>query len=661
MQILDKGRKVLGLIAAAALWSICVDAVASDKAPDWMQALKSMPVPEHREKDDSVCMYSEKILTVKPDGKMSVLVREAFKILRPDSPHGVVRIFFDDQTKIDDLHAWSIPAQGKDYAVKDKDAAIVSAGDGSVLVSDEKFKVLQIPAADPGALVGYEYELDERPYFQQDSWDFQSSVPVREAIYTLQLPTGWSYTPIWRNHEAVEATSVGQNRWQWTMRDLKGVKVEDEMPPFNSLAQRLLIRLKPVAGQGKVVESWRDLGDWYLDLTKAHRDASPAIKQTVKDITEKRTTSLGKIQALALFAQSNIRYVAIELGIGGYQPHFAADILGNRYGDCKDKATLLSAMLREVGIESYYVIINAYHGVVPPDAQPAASWFNHAILAIQLPAGINDPSLLATIQHPTLGNILFFDPTNEFIPLGQLPGYLQGNYAMLVHQDGSELVKLPVLSPSTSGVMRTAKLNLDDKGTLSGEVISRALGHTSFERRSTLQRITSDAEKTKFLERSLANSFSSFRVLDYKINNQSDILQPLEYKYSFEAPKYAKATADMLIVRPRILESYSSGLLEKDEKRENPVQFVSLEKNTDEFVVTLPSGYVADDLPGPTDIDYPFGSYHSKTTVSGNTLRYTRTFEIKEFVVPVDKLDDLKKFYRQIYGDERANAVLIKK
>ncbi|MES1195480.1 MAG: DUF3857 domain-containing protein [Steroidobacter sp.] len=637
------------------------DVYAADRAPDWMQALKSVPVPEHRDKDDAVCMYSERVLTVKPNGKMTTFVREAYKILRPDSPHAVVRIPFDDQTRIDDLHAWSIPTQGKDYAVKDRDAAIIAGGDGSVLVSDDKVKVLTIPGADPGALIGYEYEQEERPYFQEDLWMPQDTIAVREANYTLQLPAKWSYKSIWRNGTAIEPVSIGENRWKWVVHDLKAIHSEDDMPPLNALALQLIIRLVPVEGQGRVVDSWRDLGNWYTALTDGRRTATPAIKQQVSQLLSSQTTLSGKMQALAGFAQGDVRYVAISLGIGGLQPHFAGDVFSNRYGDCKDKVTLLSAMLKETGIDSYYVIVNDEHDVVAADTPPSTSLFDHAIIAIQLPATFKDPKLLSIINHPVLGNLLIFDPTNPFIPFGELPGYLQGNFAMLVRPEGTELVKLPIQASSTNGILRTARFTLNDKGTLAGDVTERYLGEVSSDNRASLQKISADTEKTKFLERKLANALASFKVSDFKINNQMDIYQPLEYKYSFEAEKYAKFTGDMLIVRPRILGGKSSALLEGEEKRENPVQFVSPQKDTDEFIVTLPAGYVIDDLPAPVDIEYPFGSYHSKTTVAGNTLRYTRAFEIRQFTVPLDKLDDLKMFYQQIYRDERANAVLIKK
>jgi hypothetical protein len=81
-------------------------------------------------------------------------------------------------------------------------------------------------------------------------------------------------------------------------------------------------------------------------------------------------------------------------------------------------------------------------------------------------------------------------------------------------------------------------------------------------------------------------------------------------------------------------------------------------RDTDVFEIILPSGYEVDDLPPPVNADYSFASYHSKTEVSGSTLKYSRTFEVKELSVPLSKADDLKKLYRIIASDERNTAVL---
>src|SRR5258708_13548853 len=127
-------------------------------------------------------------------------------------------------------------------------------------------------------------------------------------------------------------------------------------------------------------------------------------------------------------------------------------------------------MLKEIGIESYYVVINSERGAVTSDMPAHMGGFDHAILAIQLPPGLNNASLVAVMPHPKLGRLLFFDPTSELTPFGLLFGPLQANYGLLVLPEGGELVELPQLAPATNGVVRTAKLTLAATGTLSGEV-----------------------------------------------------------------------------------------------------------------------------------------------------------------------------------------------
>src|ERR1700690_1233064 len=167
--------------------------VRAGDAPGWMHAVANAPLPPHDEKTDAVLLYAEDVTMVQPDGKFKNIERRVYKILRPGGrDYGIVFGYFDSNHKITGMRGWCIPAQGKDYEVKDKEAIEVSlAGvEYSDLITDQKDKVLRIPAADPGNVVGYELETEERPYILQDRWDFQESVPVREARYTLQLPSG---------------------------------------------------------------------------------------------------------------------------------------------------------------------------------------------------------------------------------------------------------------------------------------------------------------------------------------------------------------------------------------------------------------------------------------------------------------------------------------
>ena len=649
-------------VLAVSLLSLPAPARAGD-APQWMHALVNVPLPEHDEKTNAVLLLAEDTFTVQGNGKMKRIERRVYKILRPDGrAYGTIYANFDAGTKINSIHGWCIPAQGKDYEVKDKEAietALFGVPDG-ILMSDVKTKVLTIPAADPGNIVGYEMEQEVHPYVMQDVWRFQHiGVPVREAHYSLQLPAGWEHKEVWLNHSETAPASSGSGQWQWALTNVPAVKPESNMPPLSGVAGRMVVSLFPSGGSGtKGFESWSEMARWEDGLDRGRRDASPEIKRKVAALTVSTPTTLAKMQVLARFVQTDIRYVAIELGIGGLQPHPAAEIFNHHYGDCKDKATLLGSMLHEIGVESFHVSINTTRGGAAPDRPPTEEWFNHEILAIRLPDDVKDPSLFAILDHPKLGRILIFDPTDEWTPFGRLRGELQANYGLLVTGDGGELIKPPQLPAALNGVMRTAKLTLTPSGTLSGDFVEQRNGDYATEQRASLKSVLKDADRIKFLESLISHSLPTFQITKASLLNLNQTDQPFGYQYSLVAQNYAKTAGNLLLVRPRVVGVNSSDLLETKEPRRYPVEFDGPWKNTDTVEIAMPTGYEVDDLPPPVNADYSFASYHSKTEVSGNMLKYTRTFEVKELSVPVSKVEDLKKLYRIIAGDERNTAVL---
>jgi hypothetical protein len=285
-------------------------------------------------------------------------------------------------------------------------------------------------------------------------------------------------------------------------------------------------------------------------------------------------------------------------------------------------------------------------------------WFNHEIIAIRLPEGLQDASLAAIYTHPKLGRLLIFDPTDDMTPFGQLRGALQANFGLLVTPDGGDLIELPRLSPSLNGVQRTAKLALNATGTLSGDVREVRVGDRAAAQRSALKSVTKDSDRIKPVEALLANSLTTYRLTKASVTNLNQNEQPFVFDYSLIAQSYAKTAGNLLLVRPRFIGNKSSDLLESKEPRKFPVEFEGPSRDSDTFEITLPDGYEVDDLPPAVNADYDFASYHSKSEVSGNVLRYTRTFEVKETSVPVSKVEDLKKLYRIIASDERNTAVL---
>ena len=148
------------------LAALSLPKAAAADAPAWMHSLVNASVPLHDEKADAVILYSEEIVNVQSADKVKRTVRMVYKILRPTGrDHGRVLVSFNQHSKVTSMRGWCIPAQGKDFEVKEKDAMEISLPKiaGSELISDVKDKMFDIPAADPGNIVGFEYETEEWP------------------------------------------------------------------------------------------------------------------------------------------------------------------------------------------------------------------------------------------------------------------------------------------------------------------------------------------------------------------------------------------------------------------------------------------------------------------------------------------------------------------
>jgi hypothetical protein len=654
-----KRATLLLVLAGGCFLSLVPKASAGGDAPQWLHTLASASPPPYDDKTEAVLLYSDTDVTVISTDKIKTHVREAYKILRPNGrERGVVSVHFNPTRKITNLRGWCIQAKGKDYELKEKDAIEVSANGDSELFSDTKLKILRIPAAEPGNIIGYEYEVEEQPFFLQDIWRFQETDPVRESHFSLHLPSGWEYKASWLSYPEAKPQEDG-NGARWVVTDVKGLRPEPDMPPWRAIAGQMIICFFPAGGTQRKNElaNWHSMGTWYQGLINGQMSASEAIKQEVNVLTSGKTGQLQKMQAIAGFMQHDIRYVAIELGIGGYRPHAASDVFAHRYGDCKDKATLMQTMLHEIGVESYQVVINAQRGAVTGDS-PAHNGFNHAILAIKLPAGVKDPSLVAVVDSAKHGLILFFDPTNTLTPFGEIGGYLQANYGLLVTPDGGDLVELPQEPSAMNSIQREGKLTLDAKGMLAGDITEIRVGDRASSERGRLRAVTNNADRIKPIESLLAGSLSSFHLLKASVVNYERTDQPFGFSYSFQSDNYAKSAGELLLVRPRVLGSKSWGVLETKDPRRFPLEFDGPSRDTDSFDITLPPGYEVDELPPPVNVEYSFGSYHSKIEASGRTLHYSRAMEIKELSVPVNQMEELKKFYRMVAADERNTAVL---
>ncbi len=649
--LLTKASAILPLLV------LLLASMAAAGTPDWLRSVASQTLPKYPDNTNAVIVLDEQLTSVDHEGEIKTLYRRAYRILRPEGrKYGTFAVYFDQETRLTYLKAWSISAQGAEYEVKEKEAVETSPFD-EALYLDMRLKVLKIPAAEVGSLIGYEYEQRRRPFVLQDLWRFQGELPVRQARFVLRLPEQWEYHARFLNHAEAEPQPSGGHQWAWQLQDVPPMAKEPSMPAWRGLAGRLAVTYFPAKAlsHGNTYRSWQDVGSWYAHLAAPSRETTPEISQKVVELTARLPTQVDKLRALAAFVQRNVRYVAVEIGVGGYLPHPAGSVLSNRYGDCKDKATLLATMLQEAGVNSYYVLTHSERGVIAPDF-PSALNFNHVILAIQLPQDAKSADFPALWNHPKLGRLLFFDPTAEYTPIGYLPYQEQANRGLLVTGDGGELVEFPLLQASTNRLERSARLALDAYGRLSGEVKEVRSGYPASQYRVMLLKAT-PRERDKIMESFLGKFLNGVQITHVATENLEQIDKDLVVSYTFSADQYGRNAGNLLLVRPRVIGEKSIDVLE-GESRTQPFEFPALSFDTDAFELSLPPGYHLDGLPKPVHADFPFAEYQTGVESHENSFRYTRTYQVKNVNVGEENLPDLKKFFRQIAAEERDMVVL---
>ena len=161
------------------------------------------------------------------------------------------------------------------------------------------------------------------------------------------------------------------------MKDTPALDLRDipSRPEWAALAARMSVQWGDAAVAGTDNE-WKAIGEWVTTLEADRPEPSPEITAFTQTLIAGAPDFYTKLSRITDSIQKNIRYFIVERGIGGLQANHAADIFRNRYGDCKDKTTLLIAMLQVAGINAYYVPVDDRRGIVDPD-DPSLVWQSH--------------------------------------------------------------------------------------------------------------------------------------------------------------------------------------------------------------------------------------------------------------------------------------------
>jgi len=521
------------------------------------------------------------------------------------------------------------------------------------LYSDVRTKVMRFADTGPGSIVAFEWVQKERPFINQEYHFFQGKSPVVVSRYCLRLPSDWRLESFIFNHEPITPVE-DRNRYSWELLNLAPIAEEPRMPAPMSVSPYLAVSYFPSHGKvaRKSFSNWQDVSRWASQMLDRQAVPNAAVQQKARALVDGVDSAQEKIRIISDWVQKQIRYVSIQLGTKeGYRPHPAALVFKKGYGDCKDKAALLSAMLRSVGIESYTVLVYSDDATWVKPEFPSILQFNHAIVAI------SDPQSEPGVPGGKPGDLVFFDPTDNLTPLGDLPYYLQGGLGLVVKGDSGELVRLPIHSESANATRREADLNLDAGGAVTATVRELLTGQAAAAFRREMASLNSSDLITN-VSAQISRALPGVQILGVRLPESPEDPNPLSLEYSMRSTSFANRSGKLLVIKPMAIwgsqfPSFNSP------KRRQPIVFDMKSSQVDVVRIRVPAGCRVDEYPHNRDLTTSFGTFMQTCQVSEGQVTIQRRLILTSRLVPADQYQDLKNFFDLAKSESEASIVLV--
>jgi len=630
--------------------------------PAWLMRVAAQPLPAFASEVPAAVLLDESETTVQPDGRETVLHRYAVRILNRsgrETACGEVG-YLEKEDSVTSCAAWLIRT-GKEVRPKEKPLWVDRSAAGGGEVTSE-YRCRGVDYSDltvDGDVFGYETTVEGRLLFAQESASWGGRLPVLLDRYTLRLPPAWTIRPVVDGPQSAKLqASTGTACWTWEMHDQPYRPDEPAMTGMARMDVRLFLDLVPPAGQGGKVrgfQSWADVTAWLLELQSPQCDTNPALAATVRELTAGCADPVGRMRALSRYAQS-LRYVSADKGINegfGYRPRKATEVHAKGWGDCKAKANLLRAMLREIGIESYMVQADTRRGREILDAWPSPMQFNHAILAIRAGDSVDLP---ACVTVPKLGRLLFFDATDNDVLLGDLPLYLQGSKVHVVAPGSDALTPLPVLPTATHHLaMQRVELTLDVSGAVVGECSFGGPGSVGADLRMRIRQNSAKDFRKKINE--LIAATVRGVTLDDLSTDDDPLTGECRVKCRFSSPRFAQLMpGGLAVVRLDVLSRDGVPAFPAKE-RKLPIGIPPILVR-DEVTLKLPPGYVIEEMPAKTELSSIYGRYESSYEKTEGSVIARRSLQLEDRIVPVAEYAALKKFLGDVAKADRSSVVV---
>lgn len=508
------------------------------------------------------------------------------------------------------------------------------------LYSNARALIISMPEITEGAIIEYKLKVyKNRLISEKDfvlSYWLQESEPIVQANFKVAIPKerilhiktlNEAYNNFNADLKPAISETDGRLKYEWEFKDIPQIIPEPNMPTTVEIDPVIII---------STFDSWDVVYNWWWNLAKDKIQTDRQIKKKVKELIKDKDSDEEKAKAIYNFCAQKIRYVAVEYGQAGYEPHKAQDIFLNKYGDCKDQAILLVSMLKEAGLKAHPVLIGTKDHFNLYEDFPSIM-FNHCIATVEVD-----------------GKNVFLDPTLETCPFGDLPVDDQERKVLIFEETSYDIRTTPLYPAGHNRTEKVLKIEINNDEEIHSQRKVLSYGFYNQAQRAWLL-YTQPELIRQALEEAIQGISVGSKLEGYRVDSLEDLGDNVILEYTFHGPEYWTRAGNLRIL-PQ-LTSLDSSIAAK-ETRNYPIDFRLLDTEEIHFEISLPPIFKIKYLPPDFHIDNRWLEFKSEYSYKNSTIYFKQRKILKKREVNRSEYAEFKKFYQDLVRQIKQRIVL---
>ena len=598
---------------------------------------------------NAVVRLNEVIVSLKSSSQMSVKEKRIITILNKKGNENIdAFVYYDRNVKIKTLQVLAFDALGNQIKkIKKNDFKDVSAVDGGTLYSDSRVKYLEYTPID------YPYTIQFTCETTTGNTAFiPSFVPIDDyfvstevSTYALNYPTNITIRKKEKNIENrdIEIEAVA-GRIFYKAKNMNALKPEEYSPSMIDFTPKVLFASKQFTLEGvdTVVEKWDDFGKWmYHDLIKETHDLPESTVKEIQGLVKNESDDLTKAKIIYQYVQDKVRYISVQVGIGGWKPFNASEVDRLSYGDCKALTNYTMSLLKAVNIESHYSVVYAGSSGRSIEEDFTSIQGNHVIL---------------NVPQENKEDI-WLECTSQKLPFGFIGDFTDNRDVLVITPQGGQIKHTKKYTTEENTQLIKANYKVFDDGTIDVNATLKSKG-IQYDDKYWLE-----TETERDLDKHYKNRWGY--INDISINEISIVNDKESIVFNetvrFKAINYSKIIANRMLLTVNAL-NRNTHIPDRYRNRKLPLKIKRGFKDIDEVEITLPQNYKVESLPNKKIIENKFGSYKSEVIAKDeNTLIYKREFVVSDGEFPKEDYSSFRDFYKEVSKQDTSKIALIKK